>query len=135
VEQLEDPRATFGRFVELDMEVRDPADPKPFPELMTDVGQSPTESGERRRPFRRLADDADPDPGVGQIGCRFDPSNRREPEPRIGNVPGQQGADLLPQQLVDPLCALAHRRPPARRAGRSGHERRLGLILSRAPTG
>ena len=56
----------------------------------------------------RLADDADPDLGVAQVVGRLDTRDRREPDPRIRDLTTHDRPDLLAQELVDPLCSLAH---------------------------
>ena len=55
-----------------------------------------------------LADDADPDLGVPEVRRRLDLRDRDEPDPRVGDLAGQDRPDLLPQQLVDALGPLVH---------------------------
>ena len=54
----------------------------------------------------RLADDADPDLRMAQVGGRLDVRDRREPDPRIRDLTADDRADLLPQELVDPFVVL-----------------------------
>jgi len=109
-EELEDARATLGGLVEVDVEVGDALDPQAFAELVPDERHGMAERGNGRVAFGRLADDADPDLGVPQVRRRLDLRDRDEPDPRIRHVPRDDRADLLPQELVDAFCSLAHRR-------------------------
>ncbi len=43
-----------------------------------------------------------------QVGRRLHAGDGREPDPRVSNLLGEERADLLPEQLVDALGALAH---------------------------
>src|SRR3954454_12513448 len=46
--ELEDPRATLGSLVEVDVQVRDPLDPQPLPELVAYERHRVTQSLDRR---------------------------------------------------------------------------------------
>ena len=107
--RLEHAGAALGGVVELDVEVRDPPQPQARPELVADERHRPAERLDGRRPLGRLADDADPDLGVPQVRRRLDARDRHEPDPRIRDIPSHDRRDLLPQELVDPFGALAHR--------------------------
>ena len=91
------------------MQVRDPLDAQRLAELVTDERHRVLERGDRGIALGRLADDADPDLGVAQVRRRLDRRDRGEPDPRIRDVTSDDRADLLPKELVDPLCSLAHR--------------------------
>src|SRR5207344_1629595 len=64
--------------------------------------------GERLVALRGLADDAHPDLRMAEVRRRLDRGDRREPDPRIRDLPRDDLPDLLPQQLIDPLGSLAH---------------------------
>src|SRR4051794_16824898 len=137
--ELEDPRATLGGLVEVDVQVRDPLDPQPLPELVADERHRVTQSLDGCIALGRLADDAHPHLRVTEIRCGLDLGDRDEPDPRIRHIAADDRPDLLPQQLVDALRSLAHeRRPPpgppmrALRAPRV-RSRTLGCARSRAP--
>ena len=74
-----------------------------LPELVLDERHRPTERRKRRLPIRRLADDADEDLRMAQVGRRLDACHRREADPRIGDLAGDD-----------------RRRSPAGAARRSG---------------
>ena len=118
-EELEDARTALSGLVEVDMEVGDALDPQALAELVPDERHGVAERGYGRIAFGRLADDADPDLGVPQVRRRLDLGDRDEPDPRIRHIPRDDRADLLPQELVDPFCSLAHRR--AQLADSSAH--------------
>src|SRR3954447_10080179 len=92
------------------MQVRDPLDPEPLAELVPDERHRVTQRRDRGIALGRLPDDAHPDLGVAEVGRRLDLGDRDEPDPRIRHIPTDDLADLLPQELVDTLCSLAHRR-------------------------
>ena len=120
-EELEDPRAALGRVVEVDVQVRDPADPEPPAQLVADERHRVAQRGDRRVALGRLADHADPDLGMAQVLRGLDRRDRGKADPRIRDLPGQDRPDLLPQQLIHSLSSLAH--PwisPCRPQGRSG---------------
>ena len=108
-QQAEDAGAALGRVVELDVEIGDALDPQARAQLVAHERHRPAQGGQRGIALGRLADDAHPDLGVAKIRRGLDRRDRREPDPRIGHVAGHDRADLLPQQLVDPLGPLAHR--------------------------
>jgi hypothetical protein len=110
-EELEDARATLGGLVEVHVQVRDPLDPEPLPELVPDERHSVTQRRDGGISFSRLPDDAHPDLGVAEVGRRLDLGDGDEPDTRIRHIPTDDLADLLPQELVDPLGSLAHGRP------------------------
>ena len=86
VKQAQDPRAAVGGLVEVDVQVRDPLDAEGPAQLVTDERHRVLQGGHRRVPLSRLADHADPDPRVAQVGRRLDRRDRREPDPRIRDV-------------------------------------------------
>ena len=106
VEQLEDARAAFGRVVEVDVQVRDALDPQGAAQLVANERHGPLQGHDGPLAFLRLADDADPDLGVAQVRCRLDLRDRHEADARIGDIARDDGADLLPQQLVDSVRSL-----------------------------
>jgi hypothetical protein len=61
-----------------------------------------------------------------KIRGRLDLGDRREPDPWIGDLAGDDLPDLLSEQLVDPVSPLTHERSsivmvlPCRSHGRSG---------------
>ena len=63
---------------------------------------------DRLGPLLRLPDDADPDLGVPKLAVGLDLRDRGEPDPRIGDLARDDAADLLPQQLIDPIRPLGH---------------------------
>ncbi len=113
LELLEDPehaRPPLGRLVERHVEGRDPPDAQTAAELMADVAHRALEGGDGLRALRRAADDADADARMAQVRRRLDGGHGREADVRILDVLRQDAPDLLPQELVDPLGPLAHRR-------------------------
>jgi hypothetical protein len=56
------------------------------------------------------ADHAHPHLGVPEVRRRLDVGDRREPDTRVRELLGEQCPDLLAQELVDALGALAHGR-------------------------
>ena len=112
VEQVEDPGPALERVVELEVELRDPLQPEPLAELVTDERHLPAHRGQRRLPLLGLADHADRHPGVAQVRRRLDVGDRGEPDPRVVDLAAEDLADLLPQQLVDSIRSLRHRSPP-----------------------
>ena len=108
VEQLQHARAPFRGLVEVDVEVRDALDAQRTPELVPHERHGSLQRRHGLVALGRLADDADPDLGMPQVRGRFDLRDRREPDPRIRDIPGHDRPDLLPQQLVNAICSLAH---------------------------
>jgi hypothetical protein len=92
----------------MDVEIGDALEPECLAELVTDERHGVLERGRGRLALRPLADDADPDLGMPQVGRRLDRRDRRESDPRIRHVPRDHSPDLLPQELIDPICPLAH---------------------------
>ena len=109
VQQVEHARAAFGGVVEPDMELRDAAETEPRAELAPDEHHRPVERRERRLPLRLVADHADPDAGMAEIRCGLDLGHGHEADSGIRHLAAQDLADLLSQQLIDPLSALGHR--------------------------
>jgi hypothetical protein len=128
VEELQDAGAALGRRVEPDVEVGDPAEPHATAELVADERHRPAERGERRGALLGLADDAHPDAGVREVRRGLDVGDRHEPYPGVGDLAGEDRADLLAEQLVDALGALAHRVA----SGRPGRADGSGRPLRRA---
>ena len=96
----------LGRVVQLDVQHRDALDPQPFAQLVADERHRVGQRRDGLRPLVRLPDDAHPDLGVPQLAVRLDLRDRGEPHPRIGDLARDDAADLLPQQLIDPIRPL-----------------------------
>jgi hypothetical protein len=111
IEQAQDASPTFRGVIELHVERRDALDPEPVAELALDEPRRPLERDHRRPPLVLGSDHADPDPGVPEVRRRLDVGDGREPDPRIRDLPFQDRADLLAQELVDAVRPLAHRGP------------------------
>ena len=76
-------------------------------QLVPDERHRPLERHDRRRRARRLADDADPDPGVAEVRRRLDPGDRGEPDPRVRRPRGS-GSPRSPAEAArrpDPCAA------------------------------
>ena len=119
VEQLQDARAALGGVVEPDVEVGDPLDAQRPAQLVPDERHRPAERRDGRVALGRLADHADPDPRMAQVRRRLDVGDRREPDPRIGDLPGED-----------------RRRSPAAGARRSGPfvgSSAAGRLVARQP--
>ena len=91
------------------MELGDPPEPQASSQLPTDEHHRPAQGRDCLVALSRLADDAHPDAGVAQIGISLDLGHRDKTDARIGDVAGQDGADLLAELRIDPLCSLANR--------------------------
>jgi hypothetical protein len=111
-EELQDPRAALCRLIGMDVERRDALQSEAPPELVLYEARRSSEGGKRRAPLGIGPDDADPYLGVAEVRCRLDVGDRREPDPRVGDVAGEDRADLLAQQLIDAVHPLAHRGRP-----------------------
>ena len=108
VEELQDARPAFGRVVELDVEIGDAPDPERLAQLVPDERHRPAEGGDGRRllagwPMTLTQTRAWRRSGV--VSTRVIVAN---PIARIRDLPGHDRPDLLPEQLVDPVGALAH---------------------------
>ncbi len=112
IEEVEHPRSLFGGLVQADVQVRDPPQAQARTELVANEGHGVLERPDRFGPLGRAADDAHPDPGVGQIGGRLDPGHGGEADPGILHVAREKSSDLLPEQLVDPIGPSRHRSWP-----------------------
>ena len=103
--ELEHARPPLSGVVELDVQVGDALEPKRPAELVADERHRPAQRRDRLRPLLRLADHAHPHLRMAQVGRRLDLGDRREPDARIRDVPGNDAADLLPQVTVLALQA------------------------------
>ena len=110
VDELQDARAPLRGVVEVDVERRDPLDPQSLTQLVAHERHRMGQCGDGLRPLAGLADHAHPDLGVPQLPVRLDLRDRGEPHPRIGDLARDDAADLLPQQLIDPIRPLTHPR-------------------------
>jgi len=108
VEEAKDARPPLERLVELEMEFRDALQPEPLAELVTDERHRPAERPKGLLATLRLTDDADEDLGMAEIRSRLDPGDRRKPDPRIGDLAGNDRGDLLPQKFVDSVRSGGH---------------------------
>jgi hypothetical protein len=108
-EELQDPCAALGRLVDPEVQLRDPAKVQSLAEEPSHVGHRAAQCGEAGGSLVRLADLADPDLGVTQVGHRLDVGDRREPDRGIVDILGEDRPDLLAQQRVDPIGPLGHR--------------------------
>jgi hypothetical protein len=108
VKELEDPRAALRGVVDVDVQLRHAAQADPSAELAPDERHGPAQRGEGGPPLGRLADQADPDSGVGEIRRDVDLGDRHEADAGVGDLAAEQAADLLAQELANPVSALAH---------------------------
>ena len=110
VEEVQKTRPPLGRVVEPDVELRDPPDPQPAAQLVADIAHRLLQRAQRLVAIGLAADHAHPYLGVPEIRRRLDVGDRREPDARVRELLGEQRPDLLAQELVDALGALAHGR-------------------------
>jgi hypothetical protein len=115
VEELQHPRPTLDRVVELEVELGDPLQAEALAQLVANERHCPPERLQGGLPIARLTDDADGHAGMTEIGRRLDAGDRGEPDPGIVEVAGQDRRHLLPEKLVDPRGSLRHRAASARR--------------------
>jgi len=108
VEEAKDARSPFERLVELEMEFRDALQAEPLAELVADERHRPAERPKGLLANLRLTDDAYEDLGMAEIRSRLDPGDRRKPDPRIGDLAGNDLGDLLPQKFVDSVRSGGH---------------------------
>jgi hypothetical protein len=136
VEQLENAGPALCGLVNLDVKLRDPAQADLWSELTPNERHRPAKRGERCGPFPGLPDQAEPDPGMGQVRRRFDLGERDKSDSRIGDFASDDAADLLAKQLVDAICPLAHEvgpRTPRAALAASGPRSRTVQVRSLSP--
>ena len=110
VEEVQKARPPLGRVVEPDVELRDAPDPQPAAQLVADIAHRLLQRAQRLVAIGLAADHAHPYLGVPEVRRRLDVGDRREPDARVRDLLGEQRPDLLAQELVDALGALAHGR-------------------------
>ena len=93
------------------MKVGDPLEPEARAELAAHEDHRVLERRDRALSLRVAADDAHPDAGVAEVGRGLDGGHGREADPRVGDLALEHRADLLAEQLIQPLGALAHPKP------------------------
>src|SRR6476620_2899558 len=120
VEQMEYARAPLSRVIKANVELGYPLDPKSPSELVAHERHRMRESGHRSVALGGLADHAHPDAGVTKVRSRLDPGDGGEADTWIGDVLDDHPADLLAQELVDPVGPLTHDVTSCRRLGRLG---------------
>ena len=108
-EQLEHAGAALDRVVAAQLELRDAPQPDPRAELVAHERHRVLERLHRLLALRRLPDDADPDARDAEVRRGLHVGDRHEPDPRVLDVLGQDRADLLAQQLIDPIGSRSHR--------------------------
>jgi hypothetical protein len=111
VEQMEQPRPALGCVVEANVELGDPPQAQARPELAPHERHRPVQGLDRRVPLFGLADHADPQLGVPQVGSGFNVGHGHEADPRIGYFAGENLPDLLAKELIDAISSLRHRYP------------------------
>ena len=122
VQQLEDPRAALGGVVELEVELRDPLEPQPLARARAgrtaSPGRAPRSSPSRSAGWPMTLTQTLAWRRSGVVSTSVIVAN-----PIRGSATSRAtiDADLLPQQLVDPLGSLAHR--GRCRVGRSAETR------------
>ena len=108
VQEVEDTGSPLERLVQLQVEFRDALDPQPLAQLVPNERHGPAERPKGLLAVVRLADDADEHLCMPEIRGRLDPGDRRKPDPRIGDLAGDDLGDLLPQEFVDSVRSGGH---------------------------
>ena len=98
-----------ARVVELEVELRDPLQPQPLAELVAHERHRAPERAIVACRVGRPTDDATHTLAWRRSGVVSTLVTVTNPIRGIGDLPREDGADLLAQQLVEPLGSLGHR--------------------------
>jgi hypothetical protein len=132
-EEPEHARASLRGLVRPDVELRDAPEPDPRAQLATHERHRTLERPHRPRSIVRLTDDAHPDAGGAQVRRGLDVRDGDEPDPRVLHVARKDRADLLAQQLIDPISSCSHVPKSLRRDAESARRFEFSEGRAKAP--